>query len=378
MEGASMPWNDLSVREQRRELISVIVSGVSIAAAARRVGVSRKTASKWWGRFQTDGWDGLDDRSHARKTPSRWKTDDAMVDLVLGMREDHPTWGGRKIAARLVRDGHVGVPAASTVTAILGRNDQLDDPLRSQRDLIRFEAAAPNDLWQMDFKGDFDLSEGGRCYPLTIIDDHSRYALGLQAFGNQQHGTVLGALIDILGTVGTPLQILCDHGPPWGASGLARFTGLGVWLIEHGVEIIHGRPKHPQTQGKDERFHRTLKNDVLKTQTNWDNLDQVQQAFDTWKAVYNEYRPHEALAMNVPADRYQPSPRLFNPKPQPPHYPNPQQVRRTDQNGTVQWQGHTYRVGHAFDRKPVYIQPNHNTITISYYTTTIKTIKTNV
>lgn len=377
MEGIEMPWNEVSVVHQRFELIDAILAGVSVTDAARHAGVSRKTASKWWRRFQDGGWENLDDLSRARKTPSEIKTGWVMVDLVLGIRAGHSTWGGRKIAARLVRDGHDNVPAPSTITEILRRHDLLKPPSRTQRDLIRFEAEHPNDLWQMDFKGDFLLVNQNRCYPLTIIDDHSRYALGLEAVGNQQRATVRDVLIEVFETLGTPRRILCDNGPPWGGSGLGRFTKLGVWLLEHGIEVIHGRPKHPQTQGKDERFHRTLKADVLATREVWDTLATVQQAFDTWRPVYNEYRPHEGIGMDVPADRYQPSPRTFQNAVEPPAYANTKSVRRTDLHGRFSWKGTLYRSGRAFANKSVEVRPDTDTINVYYYTTKIRTISKN-
>jgi transposase InsO family protein len=150
-----------------------------------------------------------------------------MVGLVCAMRDRFPTWGGRKIRAVLVREGHVGVPAASTITAILRREGRISAPVRSQREYIRFQAPAPNDLWQMDFKGDFALSGGGRCYPFTVIDDHSRFLVGLTACGNQQRPTVTAALTGVFRTVGLPTTIICDHGPPWGHDVTQPFTRLG-------------------------------------------------------------------------------------------------------------------------------------------------------
>jgi transposase InsO family protein len=377
-EGGLVPWKELSVIDQRFELVGLIGSGMPVAAAARVAGVSRKTATKWWVRFQAEGSAGLSDRSRARLGPTSWETDAQMVGLVLRMREKFPTWGGRKIAARLVADGFGDVPAPSTITEILRRHGLLA-PLRGRtRDWLRFEAEIPNDLWQMDFKGDFGLTAGGRCYPLTVIDDHSRFVVGLEALGNQQRTSVQEKLVDVFAAVGTPLRILCDHGPPWGASGLARFTGLGVWLIENGVEVIHGRPQHPQTQGKDERFHRTLLQDVLATRGSWDTISAVQDALDTWKPVYNTYRPHQALDMAVPADRYQPSPRTFDPNPKDPIYPNSKQVRVVDQEGRISWKGTEYRVGHPFAHKPVYVESENNHITVRYYTTIVKTITQHV
>ena len=365
-----MPWMEYPVSEQRRVLVRMIESGMPVAAAARTCGVSRKTAWKWWRRYESEGEAGLKDRSRARhmqeSTPQR------VVDAVVALRRREDTWGSRKIRKRLLDDGVVGVPAASTITEILRREGLLNEPARPQRDLVRFEAAAPNDLWQMDFKGDFTLTTGGRCFPLTILDDHSRYAIAVHAAGNQQLGTVRDVLCDVFTTYGTPKRILCDHGPPWGASGQARFTKLGVWLIEHGVDVTHGRVRHPQTQGKDERFHRTLGEDVLSKQPHWDTLTQVQEAFDDWIPRYNTYRPHDSLNLGYPNDRYQPSPRRFQWDPLPLPYPPNAAVRKVS-NGYISYRARLLRIGRAFNSRHVHVVEDPTRITINYYTTTVRT-----
>lgn len=368
-----MPWEERSVSEQRRELVGLVMGGESVAEASRRLGVSRQTGSKWWGRYQREGEAGLVDRSRARLSPHPLQTDIAMVDEVLRVRDRFPTWGGRKIRAVLVREGHSGVPAASTITAILRRHNRLRTPLRPQRDYLRFQADAPNDMWQMDFKGDFALTNGGRCYTLTVLDDHSRFLVGLKACSNQQRPTVKAALTETFRNFGLPTTILCDHGPPWGHDVTQPYTRLGQWLLSLNINVIHGRPFHPQTRGKDERVHRTLGEDVLSQQT-WDTLTTVQQALNQWGHTYNHYRPHQALNMQTPNDHYHPSPRPFPKTIPPPDYPQPRNVRIVDTNGKISWKGQTLKAGKAFIGQPVQVttHPN-NTITITYYQTIIKT-----
>jgi transposase InsO family protein len=203
------------------------------------------------------------------------------------------------------------VPAASTVGAILRRRG-LVDPAASaaHRPYVRFARAHPNELWQMDFKGHVGMTCGGRCHPLTVIDDHSRFNLVLRACGDERDATVRGALAEAFGRYGQPREVLCDNGPPWGTGydPLRPYTRLGVWMIGHGILVGHGRPYHRQTQGKDERFHRTLVAEVLGRWTPGDLAD-AQAAFDAWREVYNHVRPHEALALAAPATAYRPSPR---------------------------------------------------------------------
>ena len=210
---------------------------------------------------------------------------------MLEVRAAHPAWGGRKIAAVLKREG-AKAPSASTITEILRRAGALTGPGAGEaRAWTRFEHPSPNDLWQMDFKGHFAL-EQGRCHPLTVLDDHSRYALEIGACGNEQTATVQDRLTAVFRRYGLPWRILADNGPPWGTSGSPqRHTPLTVWLLDLGVAVSHGRPFHPQTQGKDERFHRTLKAEVLDGRS-FKRLATAQAAFDAWRQVYNAKRPH--------------------------------------------------------------------------------------
>ncbi len=296
-----------------------------------------------------------------------------MVARVLAVRDRFDTWGGRKIRKVLLNEGHSGVPVPSTITAILRREGRLHPPVRPQRDYIRFRAPAPNELWQMDFKGDFALTGGGRCYPLTVIDDHSRYLTGLAACPNQQRITVKTALTGVFRTHGLPTTIICDHGPPWGHDTTQPYTRLGAWLLSLEVNVIHGRPFHPQTRGKGERVHRTLGEDVL-TKRPWDTLVTVQAALDDWVGIYNHYRPHDALNLDTPADHYQPSPRVFPETIPTPDYPQPGDVRIVETNGNISWKGTRLKAGKAFSGQPVQVtHHDDNTITITYYQTIIKT-----
>lgn len=368
-----MPWEERSVSEQRSELMELIESGLSVSAAARRMGVTRKTASKWWGRYQENGTAGLVDRSRARRSAHPARTTPEMVTAVCAVRDQFPTWGGRKIRAVLLREGHTAVPAASTITEILRRENRLSSPVRAQRDYIRFQAPAPNDLWQMDFKGDFSLSISGRCYPLTVIDDHSRFLVGLQACPNQRRVTVRSALSNVFRAYGLPTAIICDHGPPWGHDTTQPYTRLGKWLLSMEVNIFHGRPYHPQTRGKDERVHRTIGEDVL-SHRQWDTIETVQHALDAWLSTYNHYRPHQALNLDTPADHYHTSVRPFPETITGPDYPRPRDVRIVDTNGSISWQGARLKAGKAFTGEPVQITPHDDdTITITYYQTIIKT-----
>jgi transposase InsO family protein len=242
------------------------------------------------------------------------------------------------------------------MTAILQRHGQIAPEAAPQHTAWqRFEHDAPNRLWQMDFKGHFALL-AGRCHPLTVLDDHSRFAVGLQACGDQTGQTVQARLTACLRRYGLPEAILVDNGPPWGSDAEHPHTPLTAWLIRLGVRILHTRPYHPQTQGKDERFHRTLKAEVLGTRVLRD-LAHCQREFDRWREVYNLQRPHEALAMAVPASRYRVSPRAFPEVLPPIEYGPADLVRKVAEGGELSYRSRPFRVGKAFCGYPVALRP---------------------
>ncbi len=274
---------------------------------------------------------------------------------MLALRDAHPAWGGRKLHTVLARTLGDAAPAPSTVTGILRRHGRLSaDPPR--RDLLRFEAERPNDLWQMDFKGDFVLGDGTRCYPLTLTDDHSRFAVCATACLDQRRQTVRRHLVAVFERYGLPRQILCDNGPPWGTGWEADATGrwrprctrLMAWLIRHGVWVSHGRPYHPQTQGKEERFHRTLKAEVLTPVGGgqaFADAAALQARLDPWRVEFNEIRSHEGIGLAVPASRYAVSERAY-PRVEPVvEYASDAVVRRVDVRGTISFRNQSFRVG---------------------------------
>ena len=186
-----------------------------------------------------------------------------MEQAVLTLRAQHPTWGARKLRVLLARQGVQPLPAASTITAILRRHDALDPAQGAgqPRAFQRFEHPHPNALWQMDFKAGWPCG-AGRCHPLTILDDHSRYALGLAACANQRTATVRAHLVAAFQRYGLPDRLLVDNGSPWGNHPAHPYTPLTVWLRRLGIAVSHSRPYHPQTLGKHERFHGTLERDL--------------------------------------------------------------------------------------------------------------------
>jgi transposase InsO family protein len=307
-----MPWKEVSTMSLKEEFVLMATQdNANVRHLCRVFNISPKTAYKWLNRFQLEGVSGLSDRSR-RPLSSPARTQPQLEELVLGEREHHPAWGGRKLHARLVSlHPHLAadIPHPNTITDILRRHNRLLGPFtpsHTSHKWHRFEHPSPNDLWQMDFKGHFSTSVGARCHPLTVLDDHSRFSLGVRACANEQGSTVQTQLIDIFRKYGLPARMTMDNGSPWGDTLGSPYTPLTVWLIRLGVGVSHSRPYHPQTQGKDERFHRTMKAEVLQGRV-YSNLQECQGSFDEWRSEYNLHRPHEALGMQVPASRYKPS-----------------------------------------------------------------------
>lgn len=362
-----MPWQETTVMSSRREfVILATVPGANVAQLSQRFGISRKTAYKWLERYREAGEDGLADQSR-RPHGSPRRTSPEVEQAVLAVREAHPAWGGRKIRARLLADGSGHAPTASTITAILARHERLDPEESSKhRAWKRFESEAPNQLWQIDFKGHFPLTEGGRCHPLTVLDDHSRYALGVRACSDERRKTVQEELSAIFRRYGMPERLLVDNGPPWGAGGYERYTRLEVWLMRLGIAIRHAARQHPQTIGKDERFHRTLEAEVIRPCA-FRDVQEAQAHFDPWREMYNHIRPHEALAMPVPASRYQESPRLFPETLPAVEYDLGEIVRSVDERGRMVYGGQWFRVGKGLIGNRVALRPSTEDGVIDVY-----------
>lgn len=349
-----MPWSERGRVSLRREFVLLAAQeGCSFAELCRRYQISRKTGYKWIGRARENL--PLDDLSRRPKfCPVR--TDTEVEQRIVELRLKHPAWGARKLRKVLERNTVRALPATSTITDILHRH-KLIRAEQSEKHMAwqRFEKSAPNELWQMDFKGYFQ-TDRGRCNPLTILDDHSRYALGVRACADQTTITVQRELVTIFRRYGLPHAILADNGVPWGCSGQGEYTELGVWLLRLGVRLVHGRPFHPQTQGKEERFNRTLQDEVL-TWERFADLSDCQQRFDRFHHTYNWERPHEALNMEVPGERYQTSVHRYPETLPIVHYDTAAFVRRVGSNGMISFKGVMQKIGKAFIGLDVAVRP---------------------
>lgn len=349
-----MPWKEMSIMDQRREFVLLArQEGANRRELCRRFGIHPSTGYKWLGRWESERE--FADRSRRPHCSPR-QTEQGIEELILAVRDAHRAWGARKIAHHLAREG-VELPAVSTVHAILRRHNLILPPPGGAAASLRFEMEAPNQLWQMDFKGWMPLAGGGRCHPLTIVDDHSRYSVCLEACADEQSDTVQKRLTLTFRHYGLPDAFFVDNGPPWGDSCGRCWTRLGVWLLKLGVAVIHSRPYHPQSRGKNERFHRTLKAEVFALKR-FRDLTEVQRALDDWRTVYNLDRPHEAIGQDVPASRYRPSSRSMPDRLPEVEYDDHEVVRSVPTSKDyVSFKGRRWIVPRAFRGERVAIRP---------------------
>ena len=300
-----MPWESKTVEELRKEFIIASKTTSNFSSLCREFGITRKTGYKWIARAEETN--DLSDRSHARKNISN-KTDKETENLILSVRKDNPAWGGKTIRQVLVNQGHEDLPCVKTCNNILKRNGCIsEEESLKHKPFVRFERDKCNQMWQTDFKGDFALLDGTRCFPLDILDDHSRFSIKIAAKPNTLG--VADSFREAFYEYGMPDSVLSDNG--WTFRGFRNgYTHFEKWLMNHDILPIHGRIMHPQTQGKIERFHRTMKTELLNQNKFKDILD-ADRGLQEWRMKYNNIRPHEALNMKCPAEVYIPSDRTY-------------------------------------------------------------------
>ena len=305
-----MSWETKTVMETREQFVAEVMEArETVSALCRKYGVSRKTGYKWINRA-AEGLQLCDQSRRPYQQPS--KTAEDIEQKVIQMRLDHPAWGGKKIHAVLESAGVKGLPSDKTCCNIIKRNGLIDPAEAAKHTAFqRFEKHHCNEMWQTDFKGDFLLGNGVRCYPLTILDDHSRFSIRIEP--KDSATGVKESLIAAFKEYGLPNSVLSDNDSQFAGAhrGLSTFERF---LMDLDILPVHGRPIHPQTQGKIERFHRSLKKEALGVTPA--NLAEAKARLENWRWVYNELRPHEALKMKTPSSVYKPSTReYYIPKP---------------------------------------------------------------
>ncbi len=365
-----MPWENRGTMSMKEEFIKRALSQtVNFSQLCQEFKISRKTGYKWLNRYTEEGILGLVEHSK-RPIVCPDQTSNEMVDLILEIQKQYPAWGGRKLRQVLINQGHQDLPCEKTFNRLLSKHREIyiQKPVKA---FIRFERSQPNELWQMDFKGHFQIEEG-RCHPLTILDDHSRFSICLKACLSESEACVRQALEDCFRQYGLPDAMTMDNGSPWKGSPPFRLSRLTVWLMRLGIKVSHSRPYHPQTQGKDERFHRTLKEEVLKFYQ-FKNLADIQQRFDEWREVYNCIRPHDGINLQCPAQRYKPSLKLFPERLEPLEYPFADEIRKVGVCGTISFKDKAYFVGEHLSKEYVgLVEKEEGTFDVYFATTKIQ------
>jgi putative transposase len=342
-----MPWKEMSPVEQKRRLIALVHKGVlSMTDAAEQSGVHRKTGHKWLKRFEEDGTAGLEERSRAPKHSPQARPDEERK-LVLDLKQRRPSWGPKKIVAALKRQG-LPAPAASTAGTWLDEAGLVQPRRRQLRPSATptglEEAKGPNDLWCIDFKGQFRLGNGQLCYPLTVTDQYSRYLLGCDALATTSTEGAKRCVERLFCEYGLPRAIRSDNGTPFASLGLAGLSTLCVSWLKQGIRLERIPPGKPQHNGRHERMHRTLKAETTRPPAA--TMQGQQRLFDVFRPDFNMERPHEALDMDVPSKHYEPSPRCFRASDDA-TYPGHFEVRRVRREGTIKWAGTTIYISQS-------------------------------
>jgi transposase InsO family protein len=307
---APVPWKAKSPVDLRREFIRRLAENERLTDLCREYGISRKTGDKYKKRFEQLGAAGLIDQSRAPKVIPH-KMPPEVEELVVAERVHHPSWGPKKLKAVLERRLSTTLPSASAIGGVLARRGLVQPRRRRRRHELAPTtlrvAEAPNDIWCIDYKGQFRLGDRTYCYPLTLTDQHSRYVLGCEgmpAISDEEAREVCG---EVFALYGLPTAMRSDNGAPFSSTGLGGLTKLSIYWLRLGIQLERIRPAHPEENGQHERMHRTLKFETARPART--NLLQQQERFDEFRHEFNQVRPHEALGMKCPAEAYTPSPR---------------------------------------------------------------------
>lgn len=351
-----MPWSQTTPMDQKTQFIAEYLrQHRSFSDLCAAYGISRKTGYKWVHRYEAGGPSGLEEHSR-RPRSSPGQTPGAVVAALLASRRRHPTWGAKKILALLSRQ-HPDwpLPHRATVCELFQRHGLVPRQRRRRRlghpGRPRTVVTEPNDLWAVDFKGEFKLGNGRYCYPLTITDDASRYLLACQGLAATAGAPAKQVFTRVFEEYGLPERIRSDNGVPFASQALGRLSRLSVWWLRLGIELERIEPGRPQQNGRHERMHKTLKAEATRPPAH--SLGPQQRRFDAFRQEFNEVRPHEALAQQTPASHYRVSRRAL-PRHLPPfEYPAHFETRRVCGNGCIRWRQHWVSVSSVCVREQV-------------------------
>ena len=349
-----MSWKAKGLKIMRAEFVKrVLENEKSKAALCREYGISRPTGDKWIARYEA----GEEMSDHSRAPCAKPNMIPIEIEeQIVDYRKRYPAIGAVKMKRMLENEGCEGLPCAKTFNNVFMRNGLITrEASLAATPCTRFEKTYPNEMWQGDFKGHFEMKDGKRCHPLNINDDYSRFNLCSEALGAETIDMVRPVMQRLFEEYGLPFSFLCDNGNPWGVTQGSGFTSFEIWLMELGILTLHGRIHHPQTQGKEESFNRSQTRECLRGRV-FDDMNDAQAHLNEYREFYNNKRPHHALNLEVPASRYAPSERRMPKKIEPWEYPSECRIRRINKDGYIKIAGHSYFLSGAFAGKDVGIR----------------------
>ena len=353
MEGrVLMPWESKTVEELRREFVLSAQDNINFSALCRKYGITRKTGYKWLKRHAAQM--PLSDMSRKpSNVPNRTPEDIEL--LIVSLRLENPGWGAKKLKDVLEKDGH-DIPSVKTVNNILNRYGCISaEESAKYKTFIRFEKDRCNEMWQTDFKGQFKMADNNYCFPLNIFDDHSRFVIKI-APNLGTANVVIPTFRSAFEEFGMPESVLSDNGAQF-AGFRQGYTQFEKWLMNNDILPIHGRLSHPQTQGKIERFHRTMKDELLK-HTMMLDIDDANRQLQLWRDKYNNIRPHESLGMKCPSEVYTPSKRTYCDKIKPYEYGGQFHVIRVNSWGYARFDKWQVYLSETMINEQVEFRPN--------------------
>jgi transposase InsO family protein len=369
-----MPWRTEDLMTLRAEFVMQANTGKhSHKELCDRFDICRATGYKWLGRFNKQRTlESLRDLSREPKNIVN-KIPRDVESVCVALRRQYPSWGAKKLKVLFrERVPHLKTPSERTFNRIIARNGLLSECSPKGTAFKRFEYPLPNDLWQMDYKGEFLIKPRQYCYPLTVLDDHSRFNLVLDAHDSTKGDNVRQSLTKVFRRHGMPSRMAMDRGSPWHSwhDAHRHLTSLSFWLVELDIQVIFSRPYHPQTLGKEERFHRTLKYDLLE-KSYFGSFEETQESFDLFRHEYNYVRPHEAIGLKRPGERYTSSPRIYPETIKAPEYPLGSIILKVHSMGSIHYRGHKLHVHRVLAGKLVRLVDNDNGLIEIYYRNTL-------
>jgi len=329
-----MPWLELNKLEQRKIFVLRVLRGESMTDLCKEYGISRTTGHKFLNRFKEFGFQGLRDLSR-KPHFSPNKTDPFIEELIIDTKGHYPTWGPKKIKARLeTLYPSLKIPAVSTVGSVLSRNGLVVSRTRRMKRVYvksqLTQSKEPNDVWCIDYKGQFQTKDKNYCFPLTISDHYTRFLLACEALQSTNQDEAFEVFMRIFKTFGLPKIIRSDNGSPFASTSKCYgLTRLSAWFISLDIKVERIAPGHPEQNARHERMHRTLKSDAINPPAK--NILQQQENFDKYIKVYNYERPHESLCQKTPGSLYKKSGKNYIERGM--KYPNHDFTKKIDDNG---------------------------------------------